>query len=95
MDIRSIKHRGLKRFIERDDPSRLNSEWVERIRNIVAALVVAPDVDGILAPPGWRLHRYRGGARRGTISINVSGNWRITFKVDDGEIIDLDLEDPH
>lgn len=28
-------------------------------------------------------------------SISVSGNWRLTFKVEDGAVIDLNLEDYH
>ena len=37
------------------------------------------------------------GDRRGTWSLTVSANWRITFRVDrnEMEIIDLDFEDYH
>ena len=35
------------------------------------------------------------GARRGTWSIAVSGNWRITFGEEDGCIEHLNLEDYH
>jgi toxin HigB-1 len=31
----------------------------------------------------------------GTWSLSVSGNWRLTFDVEDGEIANLDLEDYH
>jgi proteic killer suppression protein len=44
--------------------------------------------------PGWRLHRLRGD-RAGTWSISLSGNWRVTFRVEDGAIHDLNLEDYH
>jgi proteic killer suppression protein len=94
MRIRTIKHRGLKRFIEDDDPREIRSDLVNRVRNIIAALVAAPDMEGVLGPPGWRIHQLVGD-RAGTWSISASGNWRITFSVDDGEIIDLNLEDYH
>jgi proteic killer suppression protein len=35
------------------------------------------------------------GDRAGTCSISVSGNWRITFDVENAEIHRLDLEDYH
>ena len=35
------------------------------------------------------------GDRAGTWSIAVSGNWWITFEVEEDEIVHLDLEDYH
>lgn len=61
---------------------------------MLTALVLAVDAESILGPPGWRIHRLVGD-RAGTWSISVSGDWRITFRVEDNEIADLDLEDYH
>lgn len=36
MDIRSIRHKGVKRFVEKDDASGLPAEFVEKIRNIIS-----------------------------------------------------------
>jgi proteic killer suppression protein len=94
MIVRSIKHRGIRRFVEADDPRGVGGDLVNRVRNILAAIVVAGDVRGLQGPPGWRIHRLTGD-REGTWSISVSGNWRITFAVENGEIVDLDLEDYH
>nr|WP_294507484.1 type II toxin-antitoxin system RelE/ParE family toxin [uncultured Rhodopila sp.] len=47
-----------------------------------------------MRPPGWRIHQLRGD-RAGTWSISVSGNWRITFGIEAGEITDLNLENHH
>jgi len=44
--------------------------------------------------PGWRLHPLRGN-RRGLWSVHVSGNWRIVFRFQDGEAVDIDLIDYH
>ena len=49
---------------------------------------------GVKGPPGWRVHQLSGD-RAGTWSLSVSGNWRITFDLKDGEIHNLDLEDYH
>ena len=65
-----------------------------RVRNILAAIVAAPEVLAIKGPPGWRIHQLTGD-RAGTWSISTSGNWRITFRVEAGEVVDLDLEDYH
>ena len=94
VQIRSIRHRGLRRFVEQDDSRELPQTLVARIRRIVTALVLAPDVESILGPPGWRVHRLAG-SRAGTWSIRASGNWRITLRLQDGEIVDLNLEDYH
>ena len=94
MVIRSVRHRGLRRFLEEDDHRGIRRDLINRIRNILAALVAAEDMSGVAGPPGWRIHQLTG-ARAGTWSISVSGNWRITFDLEEGQICNLDLEDYH
>ena len=94
MIIRSIKHRGIRRFVEADDPRDISGDLVNRVRNILAAIIVAQDMSALQGPPGWRIHQLTGD-RAGTWSISVSGNWRITFAIENGEIADLNLEDYH
>jgi len=94
MMIRSIRHRGLRRFVEDNDPRGINADLVNRVRNVLAVLIAAEDMDGVKGPPGWRIHQLTGD-RRGTWSISVSGNWRITFDIERNEISNLDLEDYH
>ena len=94
MIIRSVTHRGLLRLIENDDSRELRPDLVRRLRNILAALIVAADMDAVTGPPGWKVHKLKGN-RAGTWSISVSGNWRITFDIKKGEICNLNLEDYH
>ena len=94
MRIRSVRHKGLQRFIEDDDSRGIRRDLVGRVRNILAALIAAPDMAGVQGPPGWRIHQLSGD-RAGRWSLSVSGNWRITFELEHGEIRDLDLEDYH
>ena len=94
MKIRSIRHKGLKRFIEDDDSRDLAADHVKRLRNILAALIVADDMRAVMGPPGWRIHQLTGD-RAGTWSISVTGNWRLTFEIEQGEICNLNLEDYH
>ena len=94
MNIRGVKHGGLRRFLENDDPRELRPDLVNRARNILTALVAAADMQGVQGPPGWRIHRLSGD-REGTWSVSVSGNWRITFDLEGGDVTNLDLEDYH
>ena len=94
MNVRTIRHRGLKRFIEDNDGRAIRPDLLNRTRNILAALIAASEMDALQGPPGWRIHQLSGD-RAGTWSISVSGNWRITFEADGNEIVNLDLEDYH
>ena len=91
--IRSIRHRGLKRFFERGDPSRLPADRLERIENILFTLHMATALKDIDLP-GFRLHPLRGD-RKGFWAVNVSANWRIVFRFKDGDVFDVDFEDYH
>lgn len=96
MIIRSIRHKGLKRLIEKNNPRGLRPDLVNRVRNILAALILADGMAEFIgfAPPGWRVHQLSGN-RKNTWSVSTSGNWRITFEEDDGVLDILDLEDYH
>jgi proteic killer suppression protein len=94
MIIQSVRHRGLLRFIVENDPREIRADLVKRVRNILAVLLSATGMDQVNGPPGWRIHQLKGD-RDGTWSISVSGNWRITFDLEKGEICNLDLEDYH
>lgn len=94
MRLRSIRHKGLKRFIEANDAKGIRPDLVDRVRKILTAVVLAEDMGVVLGPPGWRIHQLTGD-RAGTWSISASGNWRITFEIENGEVSNLDLEDYH
>ena len=94
MRIASVRHKGLKRLLEEDDERDIRRDLVRRVRNVLAALISAPDMSGVEGPPGWRIHQLTGD-RAGTWSISVSGNWRITFVCEGEDIHHLDLEDYH
>jgi proteic killer suppression protein len=84
----------LRRFIERDDPSGLAPPVVEKVRNILTFLQEIEDAQELRAVPSWKAHQLTG-SRKGTWSLTVTRNWRITFRIDplEGEIFDLDYED--
>ena len=86
-------HRGLQRLYDRGDRRRLNPEQVQRIRLILTALAEATQPRH-MDLPGWRLHRLKGD-RAHLWSVQVSGNWRIVFRFDGPEAVDVDLIDYH
>ena len=91
--IRTIKHRGSKRLVEQGDLSKVRADQLKRIRDALAHLdgaVESSDID----LPGCRLHRLKGNLK-GHWSVTISGNWRITFRFEDGEALDVDLVDYH
>lgn len=96
MRIFSIRHKGLRRLIERNDARGLPPQHVERITVRIAAIVNARDIDDWLSQPLGRPHALKGD-RKGDYAVSVSANMRITFTYD-GEAIaalDLDFEDYH
>lgn len=94
MRIVSVRHRGLKSLVETGEARGMRRELVKRVRNALTALGAAKSIDEVATTPGLRLHKLSG-RREGTWSLAVSGNWRLTFTLADGEIHDLDLEDYH
>jgi proteic killer suppression protein len=94
MDIRNVKHRGLRRLIEDNDGRGIRQDLLNRVRNVLTVLILAPSMEDVRGPPGWRVHQLTGD-RRDTWSVSVSSNWRITFDLEDDEILNLDLEDYH
>jgi toxin HigB-1 len=94
MRVVSIRHKALQRLWSRDDPRGLSPDQVRRVRLALATLAAAQSIRMLASVPGWRLHELKG-ARAGTWSMNISGNWRLTFRVEKDLIHDIDLEDYH
>ncbi len=90
--IRSFKHRGLKRFYERGDGSKLPPELLSRIEEILGLLDIVTDVQQ-MDIPHFRLHSLKG-KRKGQWAVTVRANWRIVFRFDD-EPEDVDFTDYH
>ena len=89
----SFRHRGLKLLFAEDDARRVNPEHVEKVKNILARLEVARNSSDMNLP-GFRLHQLKG-ERRGTWPVTVSANWRVTFRFEDSDVVDIDYEDYH
>jgi len=88
--IRLFRSKGLRRFAERGDPSRLSVRNPDRIRRILLALNAARSPDSANVP-GFRFQSK--GEDRGRYAVDASGNWRVTFAWNGEDAVDVDLED--
>ena len=93
MPPRRFKNRRLRRFYETGSPRGIPPGSAARISRILDKMRVATgpaDMDA----PGFVLEPLKGN-RAGTWSVRVTGNWRITFRFEEGDVTDIDLEDYH
>lgn len=91
--IRTFAHKGLRRFFEQDDRQGIAPAHAPGIARILDRLDASPSPADINLP-GFHFHELTG-KRRGSYSVRVSGNWWITFRFEDEDTFDVDLEDYH
>ena len=94
--IRSFIHKGLKRLYADDATKGVPPDSVDKLRKMLAFLDDMEDPEELWALPSWKVHTLTGD-RRGTWSLSVSANRRLTFRIDtaEREIYDVNLEDYH
>jgi proteic killer suppression protein len=91
--IRSYRHKGLQRFAETGSKAGIQPDHAVRLRKLLTVLDVAAQ-PGDLDAPGNHLHALQGDLRNHW-SIRVNGNWRLTFKFEETDVILLDYRDYH
>jgi proteic killer suppression protein len=91
--IRSFRHRGLKRLFDLDDRSGIRPDMLSKVENILAVLNRASNPDQ-MSLPGFRLHPLKGDLR-GFWAVTVRANWRIVWRFDGPDALDVDLIDYH
>jgi proteic killer suppression protein len=92
--IRNFLHKGLKKLFLEDRSKGLPPDAVYKLRVMLGFLQDMQDVDALRAFPLWKAHLLTGG-RKGVWSLHVTRNWRLTFRIEEGEIVDVDYEDYH
>ena len=91
--IQNFNHKGLERYFLKGTKSGIQAIHTTRVRLILGrhnASTSPNDMD----LPGLYLHQLKG-KNRGRWAVRVSGNWRITFKFDGPDAIDVNYEDYH
>jgi toxin HigB-1 len=94
--IRNFVHKGLKRLYAGDVAKGVPPDTAEKLRKMFAFLDDLQDVEELQSLPAWKAH-ILAGDRKGTWSLNVTRNRRLTFRIDsaENEICDMNLEDYH
>lgn len=92
--IRRFASKYLRNFFEKGEVKKLNPNHVEKIRLILARLHSAKDLRD-MNYPGSNLHTLKGPPYRGFHSVDVSGNYRIVFRFENGDAFDVDYLDTH
>ncbi len=91
--IQSIRHKGLNRLYQDDDPRGVMSEHAEKLRDILARLDAASSAEDMNIP-GFRLHPLKG-EFRGFWAVTVRANWRVIFHFANGDALDVNYVDYH
>jgi len=91
--IKTFKHRGLRRYFETGGSKTIPSVMKKRMQIRLNALDRAKELRD-LDLPGFDFHSLKGD-RKGEFAIKASGNYRLTFRFENGDVLDLNLEDYH
>lgn len=91
--IVSFKHKGLEKFYKTGSKAGINTNHVKRLSAILARLDVASASED-MDLPGLFLHKLTGNLE-GFYAVTVSGNWRVIFKIEDGNVHVVDYLDYH
>ncbi len=91
--IKSFKHKGLKTFFEKGSIKGIQPDHASKIARILDRLDVCVNFEDMNLP-GYHLHKLKGN-EQDIWSIRVNGNWRITYKFEDGNAFIIDYRDYH
>lgn len=97
MELKSAKHKAIKAMLAgQNSPKGMGERDAKKVRHMLTVLAGAANLQDVAkAFPGWRLHPLSG-PLQGHWSLDVTGNWRLTFRMDrPGEITELDFRDTH
>ena len=96
MQIRNFAHKGLKRLYSEESAKGVPPDTVDKLRKMLAYLDNMEDPEELRALTAWKVHTLTGD-RKGTWSLSVTRNRRLTFCIEtaEREICDVNLEDYH
>ena len=91
--LTNFRHKGLEEFWTTGASRHLQSDVQKRIKIRLDVMELAETLQDINAQ-GWGLHELTG-ERKGTWSLWVNAAWRITFRYEEGQCLDVDFEQYH
>ena len=90
--IKSFNHKGLQIFFETGSTKGIRADHTKKLKFMLNTLNRIEMIDEIRSV--WKCHKLKGD-RVNTWSLTVSGNWRLTFEFENGNVYILDYEDYH
>lgn len=91
--ILNFQHKGLENFATKGDRSKVQQAHIPKIKLILTRLNAATSAEQ-MNQPGYAFHQLKGGLK-GFFAVKVSGNWRIIFRFEGENAIDVDYIDYH
>lgn len=91
--IKEFRHKGLKKLYETGSQKGVRPEHAKRLRLILARLDASLTPQDMLLP-GLDLHSLKG-SYEGCWAVSVSGNWRVVFRFEGQNVVDVDYLDYH
>jgi len=91
--IKSFKHKGLEKYFTKGSKAGIRPEHAGRLRLVLARLHASREPRD-MALPGLRLHALKGG-HAGHWAVDISGNWRIVFRFEEHDVVEVDYLDYH
>lgn len=91
--IKTFAHKGIEAFFRKGTKAGIQAAHAPRLSRQLTQLNHS-HAPRDLNLPGWKLHPLSGGLE-GHWAVSVSGNWRLTFRFDDGDAILVDYQDYH
>jgi toxin HigB-1 len=91
--IKSFAHKGLEEFHETGSKKGIRPDHAKRLELILDRLEAALEPKDMNLPL-FMLHELHG-KEKGTWTVKVNGNWRVTFKFQNSDVIMVDYRDYH
>lgn len=91
--IRSFAHKGLEIFFRTGSTRGIQNSHARRLELTLDLLDAATRPEDMNFP-GSRLHKLKGDMD-GIWSVSISGNWRVTFRFENGDAHIVDYLDYH
>jgi len=91
--IKTFKNKALEKLFFEDDRRKLNPDHVSKILRILDRLDASTNPQDMNLP-AYKLHELKG-KMKGTWSVWVNGNWRITFEFKGNDVFNVDYLDYH
>jgi proteic killer suppression protein len=91
--IKAFRHKGLQKFFFDGTKKGIQPKHAEKLADILDLLEATSEIKDMNFP-GSDLHLLKGDLR-GFWSVKVSGNWRIIFRFEKGDVLDVDYVDYH